>query len=212
MSLILQSKIEPEGVFGIWRVTEDDAFFLQNLDLYSIEIEELKLLKARKRTEWLSSRYLLHLLSERSIRGACLKDEYGKPYLENSSYHISISHSSDYTAVIGSIRLVGIDIQVIVPKILRIASKFINDNEWKYIPTTDAMLYFHVVWGAKEAMYKAYGKKQLDFKKDMEVKPFIFNANGFFFEGSLIKGDTVQNFSLFCRQIDQIILVYALEN
>lgn len=212
MSLIYQSNIAPEGVYGIWHVEEDDEFFLQQMTLYPLEKEELLSLKARKKTEWLSSRYLLHLLSDREIRGTCLKDAYGKPFLENSNFHISISHTEDFTAVIGSPSLVGIDIQVVVPKIVRIAPRFISESEWLYLPQKEDILYFHTIWGAKEAMYKAYGKKELDFKKGMKVFPFVFDPNGFFFSGIVNKGAVIQNFTLFCRQIDQIILVYAVQN
>lgn len=211
MSLIFQSNLHPAGVYGIWQVTENDNYFLEKINLYPAEMEELKILKARKRTEWLSSRYLLHKLSERAIRGACLKDKYGKPYLENSNYFISISHTADLTAIIGSPHLVGIDIQLIVPKILRIAPKFVNVKEKAFIPSEDEIYYLHAIWGAKESIYKAYGKKELDFLKDIEVLPFIFDSNGFFFQGSLKKGDIVQDFTLFCRQFDQIILVYAIK-
>lgn len=211
MSFIYQSNLPSNGVLGIWQVTEDDDFFLERLDLYSEEDEELQTLKARKRTEWLSSRYLLHLLSQRDLRGACLKDQYGKPYLQNSTYLISISHTQNYTAVIASPQLVGIDIQVIVPKIVRIAPKFVNENEKAFISGEASLAYYHTVWGAKESMYKAYGKKEVDFRKEMEVFPFEFDPNGFFFKGQLKKGEILLNFSLFCRQIDQIILVYAIQ-
>lgn len=212
MGLIFRESIVDNGVVGVWKTTEDDAFFENSMDFYTEELEELTLLKARKRSEWLSSRYLLHLLSERDIRGACLKDEYGKPYLKNSEYHISVSHSDDYTAVIGSPVVCGIDIQKIVSKIGRIARRFISDEEWEYIPEADALLYYHVLWGAKEAMYKCYGKKSLIFKENILVKPFNFCSEGFFLEGKVIKDNYNENYTLFCRQIDQLVLVYALQN
>lgn len=211
MGLILKEDLKEHGVLGIWETTEENDFFENQIHFFPEEIEELSLLKTRKKREWLSSRYLLHVLSEREIRGACMKDSYGKPYLKDAHFHISISHSDDYTAVIGSPYSCGIDIQKWVPKIDRLAQRFISAKEWAYIPKIDALSYYHVLWGAKEALYKSYGKKALDFRSDMEIDPFVFNPDGFFFEGKIQKADLVQNYSLFCRQIDQMILVYAIQ-
>ena len=208
MSLLFKSDLFPEGVYGLWHTSEPDEYFLENMEIYSDERAEFDKLKSSKRSEWLSSRYLLHLLSQRSIRGACNKDEYGKPYLENSPYFISISHSADYTAVIASSKLVGIDIQVITPKIERIISRFAKESEYAQY---NSLLHYHVIWGAKEAMYKAYGKKSLDFKKNMHVESFDYKSEGFFFRGYVAKGEIFQNYTLFCRQFQDLILVYAIE-
>lgn len=212
MPLIQKSEILPQGIFGIWQNQESDDFFLSGLQLYPSEIAEMVPLKSRKKTEWLSSRYVLHLLSERKFRGACLKDKYGKPYLDGSDHFISISHTLDYTAVIASRLSVGIDIQVVLEKIGRISHKFIRDDEFKFIPEIDKILYLHTIWGAKESMYKAYGKKELDFKHHMKVNAFIFNHNGFYFEGEIKKNNFFKKYRLFCSQSDNIVLVYAVEN
>ncbi len=211
MGLILKEDLLEQGVVGIWKTTEEDAFFEANIQFFPEEIEELSQLKIRKRREWLSSRYLLHVLSERNIRGACLKDSNGKPYLKDSPYFISISHTQDYTAVIGSPLVCGIDIQHWVEKIGRISRRFISEQEFQFIDESEALSYYHVIWGAKEAMYKCYGLKSLDFREDMQVFPFKFRSEGFFFEGMIRKGAFIENYTLFCRQIDQLILVYALQ-
>lgn len=46
-----------------------------------------------------------------------------------------------------------------MPKIIAIGPRFINENELKYIPQNNKLYYFHVIWGAKEAMYKCHGKR-----------------------------------------------------
>ena len=211
MPLIYHSNILPQGQYAIWQTMESDDFFLSELELYTQEIKEFQTLKSKKKSEWLSSRHLLHQLSGRNLRGACLKDQYGKPYLEGSDHFISISHTLDFAAVIASLNPVGIDIQYIVEKIQRISTKFVREDEFQYIPETDRILYFHTIWGAKEAMYKAYGKKELDFKNHMIVSPFVFNSNGFYFEGEIKKNNFFRKYRLFCNLTANIILVYATE-
>ena len=93
MSLILQQNIVPEGEIGIWHISETEEFFLEQLTLSQSEYAQYIDMKKKLQLEWLASRYLLHKVSGRPIRGKLLKDSYGKPYLENSLYHISLSLS-----------------------------------------------------------------------------------------------------------------------
>jgi len=211
MPLIVHSNILPQGQYAIWQTRETDDFFLSVLDLYPQESYELQMLKSKKKSEWLSSRYLLHQLSGRTLRGACLKDPYGKPYLQGSDHFISVSHTLDFTAVIAGPIPVGIDIQCVVEKIQRISPKFVREDELLFIPEMNRILFFHAIWGAKESMYKAYGKKELDFKNHMKISPFVFDPQGFYFDGEIKKNDFFRKYRLFCSLTSNIILVYATE-
>ena len=97
---------------------------------------------------------------------------------ENSLYEISISHSRELTSVMASPRLVGVDIQKLVGKIDRIASKFMTGVEMECLDEKYRLEHLHVFWGAKEALYKAYGRKQLDFRQHIFVwVPFPESRN-----------------------------------
>jgi 4'-phosphopantetheinyl transferase len=202
--------LEPQGVVGLWRNDEGDNFYVDRLMLHAAEVVELDQLQPRKRSEWLSSRYLLHHLSGRHDRGACLKDDYGKPYLEGSDYHISISHSDQYTAVIAGPRLVGIDVQIVVDKIQRIASKFVNATEAAWITSDHYLMSLHAVWGAKEAMYKAYGRKELDFRGHMEVEPWYPDQKKPWY-GHVHKDQIYQKYRLQLHHIHNLVIVYAIQ-
>lgn len=197
--------------YGIWQNTETDDFFLKKLKLAEAETNELSSLKARKKSEWLCSRYLLMQVADHDIRGACLKDQYGKPYIEGSKDKISISHTFDYTGAIIGQRNCGIDIQVIVPKIIAIAPRFINEKEQNFISENNKLHYFHVIWGAKEAMYKCHGKKELDFRKHIQVNEFEFCSSGMEFFGEIRKDNFNKNYMLHAQLFNDIMIVYANE-
>ena len=201
----------PHGRWGIWKVEEDVPFFMEKLILHPLEIRETENLHGRKLKEWYASRWLLYQLLLPFEKQICVKDTNGKPRILATDLHVSISHSDDFAAVATSDRSVGIDVQKITPKISRIALKFVEPEAWHYLPESDSLLYLHAIWGAKESMYKAYGLRGLDFRKDMKIQPFHFDPAGFYFEGIVHKGDYYRKFNLFCRQIDQFILVYAME-
>jgi phosphopantetheinyl transferase len=109
----------------------------------------------------------------------CQMDEHGKPYLVNSDTHISLSHSYDYAAVIVSkTKKVGIDIELIKHKIKLIRHKFLSDIELAQKQIGDNTDGLYVCWCAKEAIYKWHGKKGLEFKQHMHIKPFKLKTTG----------------------------------
>ena len=210
MPLLVKEILEPYGELGIWHVQEDSEFFESQLYIYPEEEPQIQLLTGRKKMEWLASRYLLHVMSGRTTRGACLKDSYGKPYLVDSPYSISISHSKDLTAVVASPMLVGVDIQYLVPKISRIARKFVSIEEYKLIPPRHELMYYHFIWGAKESLYKAYGKGQLNFINHIYVQSIVKDGRDMHGTALVHKDDFKARFRLIGRIFEEYILVYAI--
>jgi len=157
---------------SIWKLEEELDYFRSAMYLYEEEKEEIKGLSTRKLLEWYASRYLLHKLSGWDYRGACLKDGYGKPYLLGSKHYISLSHSNNWIAAAEGLPAVGVDIQLIVTKITRIAPKFAGEEELEFVEGDDNILGLHFIWGAKESIYKAYGKGNIDLRKNIRVAPF----------------------------------------
>lgn len=203
--------MRPVGEIGLWKIQEEENFFLEKLTLFPEEVVLLERIKGRRKIEWLASRWLLHLMSGRDIRGACLKDDFGKPYLENSFFEISISHSRELVTVMAAPQAVGIDIQKLVGKIESIAHKFLRPEEMASIGEADNIEHLHVYWGAKEALYKAYGRRQLDFKKHIKIEPFQFNLRNGRCMGTVQKDDFQAAFELRYEQIGNYILVYGIQ-
>jgi len=203
---------EEEVDLGIWFLDEPESYFTSKLDIHEEERDLIENLSIRKRLEWLSSRYLLHIMSGRAARGRFTKDEHGKPHLEDSDYHISISHSNNHICVIASPLLVGVDIQTYVSKISRIQHKFVSTKEESMIIPDLANRSLHIIWGAKESLYKAYGKRGLDFIKHMEITDLDPRADHGRFKGLVSKGDYHRNFDLAYHAFEEYILVYATES
>ena len=130
MPIYMTKRVSRNALVGLWKIVESEQYFLSHLELHPEEKDLLRTIKgAGHRTQWLASRWLMHLMSERSFRTSCIKDEYGKPYLKDSDHYISLSHSVDLVAVAAGLMPVGVDIQKIVPKITRIKTKFCNDSD-----------------------------------------------------------------------------------
>ncbi|HFA48219.1 MAG TPA: 4'-phosphopantetheinyl transferase superfamily protein [Bacteroidetes bacterium] len=198
---------------GIWKLEEDEAFFQKKLELQKVEEEELSRIKGRRRLEWLASRYLIHaLLSDMPEwdRIPLVKDEFGKPHLHGSLLDLSFSHSSEFVAVIISKMKVGIDIQRFVPKITLLERKFMRAEESGSLEEKTRLEHLHFYWGAKEALYKAYGRKLLDWKENMLVEPFDYQEVGQT-RGVVTKGEFYQEYDIFFEKKGGYFLVYCFE-
>lgn len=117
-----------------------------------------------------------HLLKEFGYSDLDLDyDEFGKPHLKDGKF-ISITHSFNFSAIIISDKTpVGIDIEMQRDKIVRIAHKFTPVEEYKTIANHDALVSkLTIVWGAKESLYKIYGKKKLLFLQHIYIEDFKF--------------------------------------
>lgn len=134
------------------------------------EREIIAPLSPRKRTEWLASRELLFKVAKFPQRVECVYDEFGKPELVGSTKHISISHSELWCAAMISDRICGVDIQIYSDTIRRIAGRFLTEADLKRAEKEKNPLHhLHVLWGAKECLYKAYGKRKLGFRENIFI-------------------------------------------
>ncbi len=212
MPFFLKRELPNKGEIGLWRIDEDQDYFLKRMDLFPEEQKYFGTLKGRRPLEYLASRYLLHLMSGRRVRAACLKDDKGKPYLKDSNYHISFSHSHDFVAVIASPDPVGVDIQKLVPKISRITHKFISEKEFKMIRSENELDYFHILWGAKESLFKVYGRKEVDFNRHLFIDSFNWSNPETSFTGYVKKEDHISLHHMTALKIENYMLVYSVQS
>lgn len=159
-------------IVSVWKISEDESFFISQLQLNEAEKKHLQTIcHSSKRLQWLSSRLMIrqHLNTPDFIELQYL--EWGQPKLVNFEHHISISHTADVSAVIVSKdKKVGVDIEQSTRKVEKVAHKFISDKEraQRTNPLTLEEMMF--IWGAKESLYKFYGHGQVDFRKHLWVK------------------------------------------
>ena len=96
------------------------------------------------------------------FKGFCSDDliynKDGAPFLKNG-LKISISHSGLFVAVCLSKEKMGIDLQTVNEKILKVVDKFTNQIEKKLTQ----------LWTIKEAAYKYFSLGKLSFKSDILV-------------------------------------------
>ncbi|MDB5287317.1 MAG: 4-phosphopantetheinyl transferase [Mucilaginibacter sp.] len=196
MAIAYRQQVDDDTEFALWKIEETADELYQQLKLNDTEKAFTKQLSKSKRyLHWLGTRVLLRKMLRTEEYIDCEVDAHGKPYLVSLPYHISLSHSFDYAAVmISKSSHVGIDIEQVKQKVERIAGKFMRPEELAFIDQQQKIDHLYVCWCAKEAVYKCYGQKEVSFVNNIFLQPFCYQPQGQGTVQATLDKDTI-NFS-----------------
>ena len=171
------------GTWGIWKVTESPEVLLSYLTAESYDPAEMAKFKCTSRQlEYLAVRVLVKALTQKEYRISHFPS--GKPYLEDHSLNITVSHTKGYVAVgLHPTKEVGIDIEHVSERVLNVTSRFVRPDEFPGISTypTNTRLYLYLLgWSAKETMFKVLNESEVDFLQHLKVSKFALQTSGVF--------------------------------
>lgn len=205
MPLFYSQTINDSTKLAVWHITEPESFFIEKVKLAR------QVTHPHKRLQHLAGRYLLkflapdfplHLISINSSR---------KPELPDNPWHFSISHCGDYAAVILSKKnRVGIDVELVTPKVLKISQKFLNEGELNLLTQTGNDFKPEIItlfWSAKESIFKWYGKGALSFKRNMAILEIVQNSENSWLKARFIK-DSITDLHIHFRFFDSLCLAW----
>jgi 4'-phosphopantetheinyl transferase len=180
MAIAYRQRIDEDTEFALWKIEEQAEDLYNQLQLNDDEKAFVeKISNGKRHLHWLGTRVLLRKMLRTEEYINCQVDEHGKPYLVSLPYHISLSHSFDYAAVMISKKsAVGIDIEQVKEKVERIASRFLSPEELAFINNDRRIPHLYACWCAKEAVYKCYGQKEVSFMDDISLTPFDYADTG----------------------------------
>lgn len=155
----------------IWKITESYEVLLKPLELTDCSLHRVNGMKSEMHQRGFLS--VRHLLREFGYSDADLYyDDLGKPHLKDGK-QISITHSFNFSAVIVSDLIVGIDVEKQRDKITIIAHKFIDyENDYLNEHTPDYIRKLTILWCIKESLYKLFATPGLSFKAHCLAIPF----------------------------------------
>ncbi len=132
-------------------ICEKRRMYLQNLN-------NTEKVKASVCGEWLVKCILAEKFGISHTEVQILRTEKGKPYLSDSTLHISISHSGDFVAAAVDVAPIGIDIEVIKDRDLKICRRLCSESDMKLMEgSASPIITFYKIWTAKEAYFKKIG-------------------------------------------------------
>ena len=188
MPLFYQQNINETAHLAIWSIQEPASFFETDVHLaVSIANEE-------RRTQHLAVRLLFKLMMPEADLSQLVMADNGKPYLMGLPFHFSFSHCKGYAACAVDDKPVGIDIEIIHPRIAKVAHKFLNDQEKAMIAGLEEKNQLNqlaFLWAAKEAIYKKYEQLGIDFAKNFNILELTKGDRGTVSAQILHKGNKI---------------------
>jgi len=208
MPLIKLQTIADDTQLGVWKIDEGLDFFMAYIESRGVEgYSSTGKVSDKRKLEYAASRYLLLQLCDEPIE--IVKDSYGKPYLNNKPYHISISHTKNFAAAIFSKHFaVGVDIEHIHQRVHKVQHKFLNGHEKQWLGEAPSTNMVTLCWSAKESLYKLYGKKQLDFIEHLKLIRENENA----LRGIISKDTFEREYRVNNEQIENAQLTYVVDD
>ncbi len=208
----MQTKIEKIStlsalaVNNILEVADQDVDFLSFREKLSLA----NISKIEKRNEWKAARIAI----KTALDGIALpypgffKDRHGKSHAMDGYGYVSLTHTKGLAAAIFHKDMpVGIDMDYVREKIVRLGPKFLDPSEMEFL-NNDPLLYT-MAWSAKESIFKCQGKKGISLKENILLKPFGLDAS--IIEGKIHQSDFSDHFYQVKVDVsDQMVLTYTI--
>jgi 4'-phosphopantetheinyl transferase len=213
MPLLNHHIVSEQCSWGIWHLAESEEELLSLLPKSMIKRELDTIQHTQRKIEWLGARALLAELLRKqnphfekvSKENWLTKDDCGKPQLHLLEGHISIAHCKGLAvAMVHKTSPCGIDIEQISPKIQRVTHRVCSESEMDWAGESIDRL--STLWCAKEALYKYYGKKKLDFKNEIQL---IENQENNILVGNIAKDERQWQAQVFTATFENFKVAYC---
>jgi phosphopantetheinyl transferase len=211
MGCITKHILNESTILGVWKIEEDIDTLLEMVVLDNDEKKRYKVFTSTsRRLEFLSVRALLLELLGKDAR--IVYNKNNKPFLQDGTRFISISHSHKLTAILTSTNeRVGIDLEYMSANIGALAFKFLNRKE-KITKNPDARKYhLYIHWCAKESLYKICDKEGISIRNNITIEPFEVSESGEI-NGKVHTNKINEAFDLFYSRYDNYAIVWTKKN
>jgi 4'-phosphopantetheinyl transferase len=211
MGCITKHYLNEFSILGVWKIEEDLNTLLELVFLDNDEKKKYKGFSSNSRKlEFLSVRALLSELIGRDAK--IVYNKNNKPFLNDGSRFISISHSHKLTSILLSTNeKVGIDLEYMSSNIAALAFKFINIKEKVTKELEERRYHLYIHWCAKEALYKICDKEGISIRNNITIDPFILAESGEI-TGHVNTNKINESFDLFYSKYDNYAIVWTKKN
>lgn len=197
----------------LWKITEDFDTLFNQVRLKPSALERLKSMKSQSHQKgFLAVRMLLQHNDYTDFD--LFYDEFGKPHIKPQGcsikdVEISISHSNDFSAIVISEQKVGLDLEQLKEKTLKIAPRFMDVSHLEGLPENEKIKKATVVWGIKESIFKIKNEKGISFPNHIFEDDFSFEDK--VATATLKFNNNEENFNILFDSVEDYIFVCAFE-
>ena len=191
-----------------WHITEDVTSLFRAVSLRDTSLFRLEGMKSEEHQRgFLAVRMLLQHLGYTDYD--LTYDEAGKPHL-NDGKHISISHSHEFSCICISNKLMGIDLEKLKEKTLKIAPRFMEVKHLENLTTSEQIEKATVIWGVKESIFKIKNEKGISFPEHIFEDEFDLKDGKC--TAKLHFNNQIENFQIQFYNVEAYIFVCAFPN
>lgn len=191
-----------------WHITEDVTSLFRAVSLRDTSLFRLEGMKSEEHQKgFLAVRMLLQHLAYTDYD--LTYDEAGKPHLSDAK-HISISHSHEFSCICISDELMGIDLEKLKEKTLKIAPRFMEVKHLENLTTSEQIEKATVIWGVKESIFKIKNEKGISFPEHIFEDEFDLKDGKC--TAKLHFNNQIENFQIQFYNVEAYIFVCAFPN
>jgi phosphopantetheinyl transferase len=171
--------LQPNTKLYLWKISEDFDTLFREVRLKDSSLARLEGMKSESHQKgFLAVRMILQHLEYTDFD--LLYDQFGKPHLKPQGCSIkdlelSISHSHDFSAIVISEQKVGLDLEQLKNKILKIAPRFMDISHLENLSTEEKIKKATVIWGIKESIFKLKNEVGISFSDHISENAFTFD-------------------------------------
>ena len=188
-----------------WEITEDVTSLFRAVSLKDTSLFRLESMKSEAhQCGFLAVRMLLQHLGYTDFD--LTYDEFGKPHLSDGK-HISISHSHEFSCICISDVVMGIDLEKLKEKTLKIAPRFMDVFHLENLSVEEQIQKATVIWGVKESIFKIKNEKGISFPEHIFEAEFDLKEGKC--EAELHFNNQIENFQIQFYNVEAYIFVCA---
>ena len=207
MAFYKSIEIKPKTDIYLWKITEDFKTLFRQVQLKDVSLARLEKMKSESHQKgFLAVRMLLQHIGHSDLD--LYYDAFGKPHLNGEKY-ISISHSSEFSAIVISDNKIGIDLEKLKDKTLKIAPRYMNISHLDELSEEDKIVKATIVWGIKETIFKIKNESGISFPKHIFESPF--NLGDKKATAQLKFNNKIEDYTIVFDSIEDYIFVCAFE-
>lgn len=207
MPLYKEIILKENAKLYLWKITEDSGELHRAVKLNTSSQNRVDSMKSVSHQKgFLAVRMLLQHIGYTDFD--LYYDAFGKPHLTDGKC-ISISHSHTFSAIAISDQRIGLDVEQVKEKILKIASRFMDVSHLENLSEIEKRIKATVIWGIKESIFKIKNIEGISFRNHIFEEDFSFEDKK---ASAILKHENKEeNFDILFDSLEDYIFVCAFE-
>ena len=207
MPLFKEVILNDTSTLYLWKITEDLEELNRSVKRNPNSEKRVNSMKSESHKKgFLSVRMLLQHIGYDDFN--LFYDKFGKPHLTDGN-HISISHSHSFSAIAISSNPIGLDVEQVKEKILKIASRYMDVAHLENLSEFEKMKKATVIWGIKESIFKIKNTEGISFRNHIFEQDFSYEDKKA--TATLKYNNKEENFDILFDSLEDYIFVCAFE-